>query len=358
MAMAVTIKDIARELGVAHSTVSRAIHNDPRISPETRSRVMEAVERLGYRPNVAARGLVSRRMQAIGLVIPVVADMFFGRIVDGVDRVTYEAGFGLSLYLTHAERRRELDALAQVSEQRVDGLILMARRLPKAALLEIISQKTPVVLLEPQILGLGIDSVRVDNRDGALQATRHLLDLGHRRIAFVTAPKESRENRERLQGYRDALASAGVAFDPALVVPGGYTEEAGATAVRQLFSLSADSWPTAIFAYNDRVALGGIAALQARGLAVPEDVSVVGYDDIESAAYLRPALTTVHQPIEEMGEAAARLLIERLNRRRRSGSQEVLLKAELVVRESTARPPLAPLTEARERPGSLAKTAG
>ena len=191
--MPVTIKDIARELGVAHSTVSRAIHDDPRISRETKQRVLEAVTRLGYRPNAAARGLVSRRIHAVGLVIPGVADMFYGRIVDGVDRAAYEAGFGLSLYLTHGERRRELDALAQVSERRVDGLIVMMRRSPKKVLLELAQQDIPLVLIEPQSLGLGIDSVRVDNRDGGYQAVRHLLNLGHRRIAFIAGPEGQRE---------------------------------------------------------------------------------------------------------------------------------------------------------------------
>lgn len=334
--MPVTIKDIARELGIAHSTVSRAIHDDPRISRETKQRVLEAVARLGYRPNAAARGLVSRRMQAIGLVIPGVADMFYGRIVDGVDRAAYEAGFGLSLYLTHGERRRELDALAQVSERRVDGLIVMARRIPNNVLLDLARQEIPLVLLEPQDLGLGIDSVRVDNRDGAYKAVRYLLDLGHRRIGFIAGPKGQRESLERWQGYRQALAEVGLPYQPELVQPGDYTEAGGAAAVQRWLQLGPAKRPTAIFASNDRSAIGAMAALQEAGVRVPEEISVMGYDDIAAAAYSRPAITTMRQPIEEMGATAARLLIDRLVRQRKSGWQEVLLKAELVIRESTA----------------------
>lgn len=337
--MPVTIKDIARELGVAHSTVSRAIHDDPRISRETKQRVLEAVTRLGYRPNAAARGLVSRRIHAVGLVIPGVADMFYGRIVDGVDRAAYEAGFGLSLYLTHGERRRELDALAQVSERRVDGLIVMMRRSPKKVLLELAQQDIPLVLIEPQSLGLGIDSVRVDNRDGGYQAVRHLLNLGHRRIAFIAGPEGQRESRERWQGYRQALAEAGLSYDPELIQPGDYTEAGGTAAVQRWLQLPPARRPTAIFASNDRTAIGAVGALQAAGVCVPQEVSVIGYDDITAAAYARPALTTIRQPIEEMGATAARLLIDRLIQRRKSGCQEVLLKTELVVRQSTARPP-------------------
>ncbi|MBE3576322.1 MAG: LacI family DNA-binding transcriptional regulator [Limnochordales bacterium] len=337
MDVPVTIKDIARELGVAHSTVSRAIHDDPRISRETKQRVLEAVARLGYRPNAAARGLVSRRMQAVGLVIPGVADMFYGRIVDGVDRAAYEAGFGLSLYLTHGERRRELDALAQVSERRVDGLIVMARRIPKKVLLDLARQDIPLVLLEPQVLGLGIDSVRVDNRDGAYKAVRYLLDLGHRRIGFIAGPKGQRESQERWQGYRQALAEAGLSYQPELVQPGDYTEAGGASAVQRWLQLPPARRPTAIFASNDRSAIGAVTALQAAGVPVPQEISVMGYDDITAAAYSRPAITTMRQPIEEMGATAARLLIDRLVKRREFGYQEVLLKAELVVRESTAR---------------------
>ncbi|MBE3583516.1 MAG: LacI family DNA-binding transcriptional regulator [Limnochordaceae bacterium] len=338
----VTIKDVARELGVAHSTVSRAIHNDPRISAETRSRVLAMAEKMGYRPNAAARGLVCRRMQAIGLVIPAVADSFFGQITDGVDRVTYDAGFSLSLYVTHGELRRELDVLSRLSERRVDGLILMVRRLPRKLLLSLAEQPIPIVFVEPQVVGLGFDCVRVDNRDGERQAVRHLLELGHRRIAFISGPKDSRESRERLAGYREALLTAGVTPDPQLVLPGEYTEAAGAAAAQRVLEMPAEQRPTALVAFNDRIAIGAMSALQQAGLEIPRDMSLVGYDDILPATYVRPQLTTVHQPIEEMGAAAARLLIDRLSRRRgpranRNG-QEVLLRAALVQRQSTAPP--------------------
>ena len=205
-----TIKDIAKAVGVAHSTVSRALNGDPRISQATREKVLRVARELNYQPNVSARGLVRRQVLSIGLVVPDVSEPFYGRIVEGVDRVTYDAGFNLVLYITHADREREIAALEQIRQGRVDGLILMIRKAKSELVIEMKREGVPLVLLLQEIPGSGIDSVRVDNVGGALKAVRHLIDAGHRRIAFITGPSHAPDARERRRGYRMALEQAGI----------------------------------------------------------------------------------------------------------------------------------------------------
>lgn len=333
MPLVVTIKDVAKAVGVAHSTVSRALNGDPRISHETRERVLRAARELNYQPNVSARGLVRRKVLSIGLVVPDVTEPFYGRIVEGVDRATYEAGFNLVLYLTHADRRREIAALEQIRQGRVDGLILMIRKAKAEAVIEMKQQGVPLVLLLQQIRGSGIDSVRVDNAEGALAAVRHLIAGGHRRIALVSGPAQAPDAQERHRGYKTALEQAGIAYDAQLVVRGDFSFASGARAAEKLLHLPERQRPTAIFAANDHMAMGAIKYLAEHGIAVPQQMAVVGFDDLAPAAYFSPSLTTVRQPVEESGRQAAELLIGRIQGAVRE-SREIILKTELVVRES------------------------
>lgn len=331
--MATTIKDIARAIGVSHSTVSRALNGDSRISPETRWKVLRAAEEVGYRPNLSARGLARRQVLSIGLVIPHVSDAFYGRIVHGVDQVSFESGFNLVLYITHADRRREMAALDQIAQRRVDGLILIVRKVEAEAIIRLRHQQVPLVLLMHRIRGAEIDNVRVDNVDGAFKAVTHLVQLGHQRIAFIGGPSDAPDNRERHKGYRLALSEAGMPVDPALTFKGDFTEASGRAAASAMLKLPQGERPTAIFAGNDRMAIGAIEALLAQGIQVPEDVAVVGFDDIVPASYVRPALTTVRQRTDEMGAVSTRLLIDRL-RGDVGGCREILLKTELIIRQS------------------------
>lgn len=334
-----TIKDIAKAIGVAHSTVSRALNGDPRISAATREKVLRAAQELNYRPNLSAKGLARRRVLSVGLVVPDVSEPFYGRIVAGVDRVTYDAGFNLVLYLTHADRERELAALEQIRQGRVDGLILMIRKAKAEAVIEMQREGVPLVLLLQEIPGSGIGSVRVDNAGGAIKAVRHLAAGGHRRIAMIVGPSHAPDSRERRRGYRQALKEEGIPFEPEMIARGDYSFKSGYRAVDKLMSLPASRRPTAIFAANDHMAMGAIKRLTEIGVSVPGDVAVIGFDDIAPAAYYRPALTTVRQPIEESARRAAELLIGRIQGTV-SELPEVELGTELVVRESCGQPGL------------------
>lgn len=331
-----TIKDIAKAIGVAHSTVSRALNGDPRISEATREKVLRAARELNYHPNLSAKGLVRRQVLSIGLVIPDVTEPFYGRIVEGVDRVTYEAGFNLVLYITHADREREIAALEQIRQGRVDGLILMIRKAKAEAVIGMEGKGVPLVLLLQRIPGSGIDSVRVDNEGGASRAVCHLIEGGHRRIAMISGPSHAPDARERRRGYQRALKIKGISCDRELVVSGDYTFASGYRAVDKLMSVPVRQRPTAIFAANDHMAMGAIKRLTERGVGVPGDVAVVGFDDIAPSAYYRPSLTTVRQPIEESARQAAELLIGRI-RDAVHEPRDIILGTELVVRESCGR---------------------
>lgn len=337
-----TIKDIAKYVGVAHSTVSRALNGDPRITAATREKVLAAAKRLGYRPNLSARALVKRRVLSIGLMIPEVTEPFYGRIVEGADQVTYTEGFNLILYLTHADPHREMAAFDQIKKGRVDGVILMIRQAKASAAFDILRAGVPVVLLLQQIPDAPIDHVRIDNILGARKAVEHLLNLGHKRIGFITGPQDALDAEERLIGYRQALEQTQLPFESALVFSGDFTPSSGERAVEQIMQFEPAMRPTAIFAANDQMAMGAIKALGERGIRIPQDMAVIGFDDIEPASYFRPALTTVRQPIEEAARTAASMLVERINQsdsdRETSSLPEqgrvAVLDTELIVRES------------------------
>ncbi len=335
--MAVTIRDIAKKLGTSHSTVSRALRNDPRISAAMRAKVQEVARELGYRANAVARGLVSRRLRSVALIIPDVVDPFYARIVQGVDVVTHKHGYSLVLYITHSDPQRELAAVEAAGEHRYDGAILFRRHVPTERLRHLVEVGTPLVLMTRSEPGLPVDAVRVDDVDGGFQATAHLLEAGHQRVGFLGGPEAESETRERLTGYRRALAAFGLPYREEWHWHGDFTEKSGQRVAAAIAALPPDQRPTAVFAANDRMAIGLLAACRERGLLVPDELAIVGYDDIEPSQYVVPPLSTVRQPTLEMGMEAARLMIERLE-----GStappREVLLKTEVIVRGSSVVP--------------------
>ena len=299
---------VAREADVSVATVSRVLNGKGPVRAETRERVLAAVAHLGYVPHSAARSLSTRRTMSIGVLLPDMHGEFFSELVRGIDLAARGAGYHLLVSGSHSDPT-EAVAVLQALHGRVDGLILMTPALGGgASLRRSLPRRVPVVLLNDHGSGGGHDTLRIDNRLGARLAVDHLLGLGHREIAFISGPVDNSDALERLQGYRESMRAHGSPPQPRLELPGDFGEESGARAGEEIARLAAR--PTAIFAANDAMAIGCLAALRDRGLSVPADVSIVGFDDIPIARYLTPALTTVHVPIAELGRRAMGRLLE------------------------------------------------
>jgi LacI family transcriptional regulator len=329
----VTIDDIARHAGVTKTTVSRALNDRPDVNPETRDRIAEIAERLGYVPSFTAKVLRTGRSHSLGLAWPSFTWPGILEILRGVSDVLDELGYQVTLFpLTRGEEaERDLVYRAMPSLQ-MDGLILI---LPPGMLRyvgELAGRGVPVVLIDDRVEHRDRDfpSVGTTNERGAADATRHLLELGRRRIAIVTGPMDQDVGRNRLRGYRQALEEAGVPYRPELVVEGTFEPDSGRAAVASLLSsgLSFD----ALFASNDEMALGALRALHAAGVRVPDDVALVGFDDVTAGSFTIPALTTVHQPLYEMGSAAARTVVAAAEGR--DIERHIEIPTRLVVRES------------------------
>ncbi len=329
-----SIKDIARLANVSHSTVSRALSGSTLISPETVQRIRRIAEDSGYRPSAAARSLVTSRTATIGVVVTSIADPFAAEVVLGIEDAANDCNYSVILANSCAQPEREVRVVRAFEERRVDGIIVTSSRVG-AVYVEMLSQtRVPIVLLNNQHPSEVMHSVMIDNLSASQKATRHLIDLGHRRIAYVGDRFGCQSDTERFGGYRAALDLAYLPFQPEYVVHGSGNPEGGAAAAETLLSLP--SQPTAIFCYNDMTALGAMRAIAARGLSVPSDISVVGFDDLFFAQYSTPPLTTVRQPMREMGRLALDTLMKLLAE---DGSQpNIKVPGELIVRHSTAPP--------------------
>ncbi len=325
--------DVARVAGVSHQTVSRVLNGHPSVRPATRDRVLAAIEELGYRPNLAARALVTGRSRTLGLVT--LETTLFGPVTTlyGVERAAREAGYFVSVVsLGTAINPGSLDdALARLREQSVAGVILIApltsTSLPQPSL----PTDLPVVVVEGDPEG-AFATAAVDQRAGARAATEHLIGLGHRLIAHVAGPPEWLEAHLREAGWRAALADAGLVAD--VVLAGDWTARSGYEAGRALAKMAG---VTAVFVANDHMALGVLRALHERGRPVPEEISVVGFDDIDEAEYFTPSLTTVHQDFDELGRRSLDLLLCQLGSSS-SVAERLVIAPRLVERRSTAAP--------------------
>lgn len=331
--MSVTIRDVARRAGVSISTVSRVLNDTCPVQEDKRRRVREAVKILGYAPNPVARSLLRKETGGLGVLLPYVSGEFFSELLYGIDRTTRQLGFFLMISTSHGSPE-ELRAALRGMRRRVDGLLIMAPEGEGAVLGDLLPDETPVVLINTPATGTAYDALSFDNYRGGFLATAHLLEQGHRRIAMLKGPAWAHDARERLRGYREALVASGLAPSPEYELAGDYSPEAGHAAAEQVLALQPR--PTAVFAANDQSALAMIAALRNAGVAVPGDLSLVGFDDIPSARFASPSLTTVRVPIRELGVAAVQRLVVLL--RGHSGPvQQDTLPVELVVRGSTAR---------------------
>jgi DNA-binding LacI/PurR family transcriptional regulator len=297
-----SIKDIARLAKVSHPTVSRALQNSPLVNAKTAAKIRKIADETGYRASAVARGLVTRRTRTIGLVVTTVNDPFAGEVALGIEQAANDHGYSVFLANSNADAERERKMVQTFAEQRVDGIVVTSSRVGAEYLPLLAEMMVPMVLVNDQYPGEFVHSVMIDNVGGSRAAAKHLIELGHRRIAYVGDRTGYQSDAERLAGYKEALAAAGIAFAPELCVAGDSTPEGAMRAVDRLLALG--DAPTAICCYNDMTALGAMRAAAARGLRVPEDVSVTGFDDLFFASYLQPPLTTVRQPMRQMGRMA------------------------------------------------------
>jgi DNA-binding LacI/PurR family transcriptional regulator len=336
-AMRISIKDIARAAGVSHSTVSRALSDSSLVSNETRVKIKSLAHEMGYSPNALARGLVTSHTYTIGVVVTSIADPFAAEIVQGIETTAQDNGYSVILTNSGSQPDRELQAVETLREKQVDGVIVTASRIGALYASHLERTGRPVVLVNNhnEQSGRYVYSVTVDNNDGGFCATEYLLHLGHRRIAYVSAPPHHSSDQGRFRGYLDALGEYNVIFDPQLVIQGDGQAEGGKKALIKLMTLA--SRPTAVFCYNDMTAVGLMHSAHQIGLRIPEDLSVIGFDDIPFATYVNPSLTTIAQPKQEMGQMAMQIMLQLITARAIKEdlpTSSVIVKGHLVVRSS------------------------
>jgi LacI family transcriptional regulator len=332
-----TLHDVARAAGVSIATVSATINQSAYVSPELQARVHTAIKELGYHPDGIARSLKKRSTQTLGLIISDISNPFFTALVRGIEDAANARGYALILCNTDECLEKERGYIRLLWSRRVDGLIMAPAGAREDYQRSDLEGGIPLVFIDRKLSGISADAVVVDNVGGARQAVEYLLRLGHRRIAAITGLPHISTTHERIEGYRQALESAGLRVDPTLMVCGNSRLEGGYQAARTLLALPRR--PTAFFATNNLMAIGLMRAVAECGLRCPVDLSVACFDDFEWASVFHPRLTTVAQPIYDMGVKAAELLFARLEGGRDGDPQEVILSPTLVVRDSCAAPP-------------------
>jgi len=324
-----TLIDVARLAGVSPSTVSRILNGTAKVSDDKRQAVLAAIEQMNFAPNQMAQALKKGRSMTIGIVVQDIASPFFDETLRGVDDGLKGTGYASVIVSGHWDAQEEAQRIRLLVGRKVDGIILLAGRIGEEAILQFAAQR-PIVATGRGLKDRHAHGFRLDQEHGAYLAVRHLIELGHRRIAFITGPADNVDVAERLIGYTRALREAGITLDPALLAEGDLHEAGGVAAIDTLFAAGGDF--TAIFAANDLSAYGARLGLYRRGIAVPQAMSLVGFDDLPGSAYTTPPLTTVRQPLYDMGRIASGALLALIN------GEEVaatLPPLELIVRETT-----------------------
>ncbi|KFL16228.1 catabolite control protein A [Geobacillus stearothermophilus] len=329
--MTVTIYDVAREANVSMATVSRVVNGNPNVKPSTRKKVLEAIERLGYRPNAVARGLASKKTTTVGVIIPDISSIFFAELARGIEDIATMYKYNIILSNSDQNKEKELHLLNTMLAKQVDGLLFMGGTITEEHVAEFQKSSVPIVLaatVGPE----EIPSVNIDYEQAAFEAVTYLLEKGNRRVAYVTGPTDDPINQRKLAGYRRALEERGVPYDEELVVEGDNSYDSGLEAYEKIAELA--ERPTAVFAGTDEMALGIIHSAQDHNVRVPEELEVVGFDNTRLATMVRPRLTTVVQPMYDIGAVAMRLLTKYMNKEK-VDNHIVVLPHRLEVREST-----------------------
>lgn len=331
----ITIFDVAREAGVSYSTVSRVLNHHENVKDATRQRVLAAIRKLGYVANPQARSLAGGQSQIIGLLVHNLNSGYTGEIVHGIDDELAKNNYELMLYTTHRHKDKESSYVSMLTRGLAAGMLLVLPRAPEVYLHTLREQRFPHVFIDHQ----GVDSdspvVKATNWQGAYDAAIYLIELGHRHIGFITGSMDTGSAIDRLDGYKAALADHNILVQDSLIYEGNYQQPVGYKAAITL--LNHTPRPTAIFASNDAMAFGAIEAMRDQGINVPDDISVVGFDDILQAAFIHPPLTTVRQPLRQMGRVAAHTLLEHIKDPKRP-TRRIELATQLIIRDS-CKPP-------------------
>jgi LacI family transcriptional regulator len=341
--MVATIKDVAREAGVSVASVSRALNGHATIIESKRRHIEDVAKRLRYVPHSAARSLITRRTQTIGILLPDLHGEFFSELIRGIDLEARERGLHILVSSSHGDADEAVAALTAM-RGRVDGLLIMSPHVDPAFLDEHLASTVPTVLMNTRSGDTRVPSLTIDNHGGAYAVTGHLLGLGHRDIAIITGPDGNADAGERLRGYRAALAEIAPSARE-WVVAGDFSEESGYRAGREL--LAKDRRPDAIFASNDMMAIGCLFALMEAGVRVPDDIALAGFDDIPIARFVTPPLTTVRANIAQLGTLAMQQLAQVIEQPDQAHPAQRMLDAELVLRDSTGAPRKATLPTSR-----------
>lgn len=326
----IKMSDVAERANVSTATVSRVLRNPSTVKEETRRKVLKVIEELNYQPNVLARQLRTNRSNTVLVVIPSLTNTVFSQILGGIEKVASRYDYRVLLGHSNYQAAENIGFLDHLKQKQVDGMILLTSQLGEELLTEI-AKEYPIVLTSEFIEGSLIPTVSIDNVESGKNATEHLIHLGHRRIGHLSGPLNGLISQGRLKGYKEALAEHGIDCDDALVQEGDFTFESGELLMGKW--LNTPHPPTALFAANDEMAIGAMKATLQRGLRVPEDLAVVGFDNIKFSSVFQPSLSTIGQPLLEMGAKSMRLLIQQINQEVLEQSQYVL-SSELIIRES------------------------
>lgn len=331
-----TIRDVARRAGVSVATVSRVLNNNPKVKPPLRTRVEQAMQELSYQPSALARGMRSQTAQVIGLILPDIGNPFFTSLARAIEDAAHESGYGLLLCNSDEDPDKEQRYADILLAQRVAGVILIPASMDLCEPLQ--TRDIPLVCVARPIPECPVDTVLLDSKSGSRMVTRHLIELGHRRIGLIVGLRDAIVSQERFQGFKRTLEDAGIPFDPDLVRYGSLTEDGGYQKALEL--LESQPHPTALFVTNNDMALGALRAIQARGIQVPHDLSVASFGDMPCFSLFRPSLTVVQQPVYELGLEAANLLLRRIRGKAPPSHVLMRLAPNLVVGGSTAPPPV------------------
>ncbi|GLH64612.1 catabolite control protein A [Parageobacillus sp. G301] len=310
--MNVTIYDVAREANVSMATVSRVVNGNPNVKPSTRKKVLEAIERLGYRPNAVARGLASKKTTTVGVIIPDISSIFFAELARGIEDIATMYKYNIILSNSDQNKEKELHLLNTMLAKQVDGILFMGGNITEEHVNEFQKSPVPIVLAATIEPNNTIPSVNIDYEQASFEAVTYLVEKGNKRVAYVTGPTDDPINQKKLAGYRRALETHGIAYDEELIIEGDNSYDSGIEAYEKIAELAEK--PTAVFAGTDEMALGIIHSAQDHGVRIPDQLEVVGFDNTRLATMVRPRLTTVVQPMYDIGAVAMRLLTKYMNK--------------------------------------------